>query len=163
MPKGRGEYWNGGNAASGAKSALFRRKLHRRGTEYTEPEPNHLLPRSGIVSAIRVEAMHVSPVRLRLAGGQRRSLHWLHQTRRVPDPANRCGRLRRWPRLYHRRFSKPVCYTQIENYAGILPRRIKPACRAKDNSPAIHGRIHGQENNVSPGRDGRTPPACLRN
>ena len=99
---------------------------------------------------------------LRLAGGQRSALHWSCQTRGVPDFARRCGRLRRRPHLIRRRFPMPVCCAKIENTAEILHRRISPAQRAKDHSPAIHCWVHGQENNLSPARDERTHPPCLR-
>jgi hypothetical protein len=61
-----------------------------------------------------------------LAGGQKSALHWLRQTPRVPDPANRHGHRQRWPRSKYRRFSTDVCCTNIKIRAEILNRNRKP-------------------------------------
>ncbi len=108
-----------------------------------------------------VGATHASPVRLQRAGGQRSSLHWSCQTRRVPDPAHRCGHLRRRPRFYDRRLSTPVCCAIIKNHVEIFHCPTSPARRAKDNSPGIHPWGTGAGSNQSPARDERTPAACL--
>ena len=72
-----------------------------------------------------VGATHASPLRLRLAGGQRAALHWLRRTRKVPDPANRRGHRCRRPSFCYRRFSMSVCCAKIKNQAEILSGCVK--------------------------------------
>jgi len=95
------------------------------------------------------------------AGAKRSALPWSRQTRRVPDPANRGGRLRGRPYLLLQTFveTRMLCKKQMSRRNS--PRQTSPARRAKDNSSGIHHWAARAGNETSPGRDERIRPAGI--